>query len=337
MSRAKEAVARGLLEQYAPVLRFHESEPLRADSPAIMSDAVLEGGWGARLVDGEGTVLASAAPTAGTDVLSLDYLGDPYADGGDAEGSHRIVTAAEKPDRVADMMRSSRPELADRVFAQAVQEGKKGRVWLQYWLFYYFNDKGIEGIGDHEGDWEMVQIGLDSEYRPECAAFAQHKYGERREWDDVRKLDDDEGPPIVWVALGSHASYFRPGHYRIKGAPAIDHATGDERIEVRPAVERLDESVRWLRWPGRWGAEGGPDGPLQHRQYLKPDSWYRSKSVHTERRWRWGKLYLAAPAARPPEPRRLTARQVEGAVEVEWELEPLRPRDPNVPVRAVVS
>ena len=34
------------------------------------------------------------------------------------------------------------------------------RPWLQYWLWCYYNPKHLLGFGKHEGDWEVVQIGL---------------------------------------------------------------------------------------------------------------------------------------------------------------------------------
>jgi Subtilase family len=176
---------------------------------------------------------------------------------------------------------------------------------------------------------------------PELATFAQHTYGERRDWQHVRTLDDDpEGPPIVWVALGSHASYFEPGNYRIKRlpvpAPIFDYAKG-ERVQVRPAVERLDGSVAWLEWPGRWGADGGPEGPLQHTQYLKPRSWHRSGKVDDRRTLRIGRTFFVVTPQRPPQPRRLTARQMHDGVEIEWELSALHPDSPIAPVRVVAS
>jgi Subtilase family len=336
---AHEAVRDGLLQKYAPVLRYHDQEPLRADSPAIMTDAALPGRLGARLVSKSGDVIAAAAPSPGVDRLSLAYLGATYrGDGPRAAKTDSIVIASSDWKRDAQDMRSTHPGFADRVFAHAVQERGRGRVWLQYWLFYYFNDKGLKGLGDHDGDWETIQIGLDAAGRPELATYSQHTYGERREWKDVRKLDDDpDGPPLIWVALGSHACYFESGNYRIKRlpvpAPIFDYAKG-KRVQVRPAIERLDDSDGWLRWPGSWGADGGPEGPLQHSQFKKPFSWHSSDRVDDKRTLRIGRTFLRR---RPPEPTRLVARQDRDGVELEWELPPLHADDPSAPVRVVAS
>ena len=38
-----------------------------------------------------------------------------------------------------------------------------GEWWLQYWFFYYYNPwLPTQILGDHEGDWEMIQVALDS-------------------------------------------------------------------------------------------------------------------------------------------------------------------------------
>ena len=98
---------------------------------------------------------------------------------------------------------------------------QEGWTVLQYWLFYPFNDwrSGFFGANDHEADWEKVHVYLaqapDGELRPEWAAYASHNYSGdnlRRRWDDpeVEKVGEH---PVVYVAAGSHASYYAPGEY----------------------------------------------------------------------------------------------------------------------------
>ena len=68
---------------------------------------------------------------------------------------------------------------------------RNGGLWLQYWLFYYYNDFQLLGSlfsgGKHEGDWELVQLRLDAKERPVLAVFSQHKEAERRPWTKVAK------------------------------------------------------------------------------------------------------------------------------------------------------
>lgn len=113
-------------------------------------------------------------------------------------------------------------------------------VVIQYWFFYAYNNwrSGFFGANDHEADWELISIYLSERddvpplveelrsnghdldhlverYQPEWVAYAAHDYqGDdiRRRWDDpeVEKIDDH---PVVYVAAGSHACYFRRGEY----------------------------------------------------------------------------------------------------------------------------
>jgi hypothetical protein len=98
---------------------------------------------------------------------------------------------------------------------------QEGWTVLQYWLFYPFNDwrSGFFGANDHEADWEKVHVYLaeteDGGPRPEWVAYASHNYAGdnlRRRWDDpeVEKVGEH---PVVYVAAGSHASYYAPGEY----------------------------------------------------------------------------------------------------------------------------
>ena len=95
------------------------------------------------------------------------------------------------------------------------QRDRNGRLWLQYWLFYYYNDFQLLGPlvsgGKHEGDWELVQIRLGPSEQPEQAVYTQHKTAESRPWADVRKAGANT--PLVYVARGSHANYFRAGSH----------------------------------------------------------------------------------------------------------------------------
>ena len=69
-------------------------------------------------------------------------------------------------------------------------------------------DRGIVRTGRHAGDWEMVQVRSDAAGRPVEAVYAQHSGAERCPWSAVEKRG---GRPVVYVAHGSHAAYFRPG------------------------------------------------------------------------------------------------------------------------------
>src|SRR5581483_800728 len=77
-------------------------------------------------------------------------------------------------------------------------------IGLEYWFLYPYND----APNKHEGDWEMIALELDASEQPVQAGYASHKSGLRRAWADVEKASDDPRRPVVYIARGSHASYF---------------------------------------------------------------------------------------------------------------------------------
>ena len=152
---------------------------------------------------------------------------------------------------------------------------RRGRTWIQYWFLYADNpqDRGVARTGRHEGDWEMVQLRLSGDGRPETATYAQHSWAARCGWTGR-----------VHVANGSHASYPDRGEHGRPWPDPDDEARGDGRV-VRPQVRRFGD---WVRWPGRWGradpawwnpAESpSPQGPAFQEEggWDDPAAWHAS-------------------------------------------------------------
>ena len=88
----------------------------------------------------------------------------------------------------------------------------QGRLWLQYWLFYYYNDFQLVGPlfsgGKHEGDWELVQLRLGDDEKPVAGRLLPAQ--DRREQGVGRRPQGAQlaATPLVYVARGSHANYF---------------------------------------------------------------------------------------------------------------------------------
>jgi hypothetical protein len=127
--------------------------------------------------------------------------------------------------------------------------------WHQYWFWYLYNPWSVAGFGRHEGDWELVQLGcVDAKgERPVLLTASQHRGGEKREfW----HCELDDGRPIVYVALGSHANFFTPGD---RGEQV---ANGKGRVLADVEWRKFG---RWATWPGMWGNSTGagrsPDSP----------------------------------------------------------------------------
>jgi hypothetical protein len=220
------------------------------------------------------------------------------------------------------------PEHSGRLYGRVCEDGN--RTWLQYWFWLYYNPKNLFGFGKHEGDWEMIQIGLDDEGRPELVGYAQHDSGEARKAHKMKWVDRDGGRhPVVYVAPHSHASYFDQGaHPYVFG---IDHPSrGGPEDWLR--VEKFGD---WVRWPGHWGNServianrigNGPPSPS--KQGLK---WDHPAAFQLLLRARWlrvqlGKLmHLAGRLTFPKEPV-LSARLDGRACHVTYETQDRRSR-----------
>jgi hypothetical protein len=332
-----DARKRGLLARYSPCLVYHKQEPYWASSPGVMTDSYVEGVYANYLQRKDGTKIAQSGPSLAGKRLDLELLdGRDYGDGLKPEKSDYINAHGGTYQEDAARMQS-KPDYADKVYGRVTQ-ARGGRVWLQYWFFYLFNDKGLAGIGLHEGDWEMIQVGLGKSGEPEVATYAQHAYAEKRDdWSEVRKEGDaDAGPPLVYVALGSHAAYFEPGEHRMEPVPLLDHARGNGR-KVRPELVEISKELRWVDWPGRWGRMGGdngPTGPAFHdRQWNEPDVFHQRAKT---RRTQIGPIFFALPEdARVPAPA-LTAEREGDRVAVSYDFRAAR-RAPEPPARLLLS
>jgi len=172
------------------------------------------------------------------------------------------------------------PHYRDRIYGHVVlqQDGNviKG-AWLQYWFFYYYNDFPVVDIGDHEGDWEMVQIHVNADVQPTVAVYAQHDGQKYCPWDKVPK---ERSRPVVFIARGSHASYFHTGHH---GQDLF--IDGDNERSMR-LIRIGNNWPRWVNWPGRFGSTPGiagqfesPRGPKKHDQYLHPQAFFDNASL----------------------------------------------------------
>jgi hypothetical protein len=123
---------------------------------------------------------------------------------------------------------------------------------LQYLFFYAMNDwrSSYGGANDHEADWEQVLVYLedsgDGALRPAWVAVAAHDHSGadlRRHWLDP-ELERAGEHPVVYVAAGSHAGYYRRGEYLA-------------RIDV-PVLRPLFHVQGWLRRLARLRPPGSP-------------------------------------------------------------------------------
>jgi RsiW-degrading membrane proteinase PrsW (M82 family) len=160
-----------------------------------------------------------------------------------------------------------------------VVHASDGRVAIQYWFFYYYND----WYNKHEGDWEMIQVELDAAGQPARAVYAQHHGGTARPWSAVDTIGGTH--PKAYPALGSHADYFAGDTLYPQGADI-----GSVRIDVydrtgstdpvTPTIQLIsNEDPAWMKFAGGWGERAfgdfsGPTGPAQKGvQWTAPFTW----------------------------------------------------------------
>ena len=275
-----------LLKRFQPVLRYDSNEQFFADSAEqLMVNPGVELRR-KRTATGNGAVLARAGGE-----LALAFLAERrYADGTPVEEGDVIGAAGKDYREQYRKLRVARPELTNVVYGHAI--AVNGRIWLQYWLWYFYNDYQLSfGAGTHEGDWEMVQLRMDDQAgHPDIAVYAQHSYAEVRPWNRVERFLPDDLRPVVYVARGSHASYFEAGYHQTEAW--YDLADGKRRMKRRPVLEILGtDEPAWTRWPGRWGdtlpgkrvtkviESNSPTGPGAKKQWTDPERLLDNKVV----------------------------------------------------------
>jgi hypothetical protein len=272
---------RALAERYAPVVRLvshTDCPPGRPYTPIDVDllfgepTVALRGPWGNDLV--------KIGPTAsdlarGLYEYHLDFPGNAL-------------------DPRCDYLKWERRLIAGRapaVYAQvATDPAHPGKLALQYWLFYVFNDWN----NLHEGDWEMIQLVFDAataaqalERAPAEIGYSQHEGAERAAWNDDKLERVDGTHPVVHPAAGSHANFFGEALYLGSSAEqgvGCDDTRGPT-FDVRPVVHTIPsdptqagEKFPWIGFEGRWGELqpaffNGPTGPNLKSQWTEPISW----------------------------------------------------------------
>jgi Membrane domain of glycerophosphoryl diester phosphodiesterase len=273
---------RALAARFSPVVRLVEQteecgpgEPYRPiDVDLLFGEptVALRGPWNAE-------DLVKIGPRA-DDLVNryeyhLDFPGDPLNPGCDYERWARRLTAGSSP----------------AVYAHVAGDpGHPGKLALQYWLFYPFND--FNNL--HEGDWEMIQLVFDArdaaEARaedPESVGYSSHEGAERADWGDDKLELVDGTHPVVYPGAGSHANKFTAALYLGNSAEAgvgCDDTRGPH-LELRPVVKTIpsdadtaQKAFPWIAFEGRWGELqkaffNGPTGPNLKEQWTEPIEW----------------------------------------------------------------
>ncbi len=309
-----------LLRRHRPLLQYDSLENFHAVPVSAICEFAAPGRCNS-LHRADGSLIASVAPVREEARLELSFLGPIYGDGSPARrgdyldecgGSH-AADALELRRRTAD------PDVA---YGRARRD-EQGRLWLQYWFFFYYGDRGLLGLEQREGGWQVFQIRLGADGRPEAATCARLSSPYRLSWDQVQLAESEDGPvAVVHPARGSHAPLPRPGTFR---APVVPDHNDGAGVRVRPRVVPIgDDGPGWVLWPGRWGAtkrreyfEGdSPRGPRGH------DCWGDPGELHREAGpWAGALAAEAALLAAAPAPFAIEARREEGLAVVAYRFE----------------
>lgn len=264
--------------RYAPALYLHPSEcffPMDVDD--FLGAAAL---W-------EDRFLQPDQPVAG-----WDHTGTFLSQHNDADYYLNLPGTRDTRPFCNDYKALSSPP---SVYARVGTDPDYDRVFVQYWIPYYFNDTSPDWF-DHEGDWELVQVVFpeaqtvdqivaeNSSIRPTWVAFSQHAYVQRRDYEDVFT---DGLRPVVSVALGSHANSFAPVscNQSIIANVGIDERLPFNRSDQKPYGIKMIEDESWHNFLGKWGENwpppGNPPSPLTTRgAWADPIGWMGSNEGH---------------------------------------------------------
>ncbi len=289
-ARADLADEQRLAERHAPVIRLVEQkEECGHGEPYEPMDVDVL--WGDRTVALRGpwnrTDLVKIGPEAadldGLYEYHLDFPGNALSPGCDYERWSRRITKGSRP----------------AVYAHVVGDpGHPGKLALQYWIFYAYNDWN----NLHEGDWEMIQLVFDAEdarealgQDPVSVGYSQHEGAEQADWDDDKLEVVDGTRPVVYPAAGSHANFYDEalfvGTSAEQGVGCDDtrgpHVSIDPKVVTIPSdASAARRAFPWIGFEGRWGELqqaffNGPTGPNLKRQWREPIAWsddWRSRS-----------------------------------------------------------
>ncbi|MDH5282229.1 MAG: hypothetical protein OEW52_14000, partial [Thermoleophilia bacterium] len=223
-----------LAQTYAPVVRVQtQAEPCAEGEPYLPLDVdvlfanvevAFRGPW-------DTVNLVKVAPTAaelgrGYPQYHLDFPGNALDAGCDYDQWAKRIAEGTEPTTYA------------RVVTEAARPGK---LALQYWFYYAFNDFNNK----HEGDWEMIQLIFDAPDAeaalaagPSEVGYSQHEGAERATWGESKLELVDATHPVVYPAVGSHANFFEPALYL--GRSAAQGVGCDETLaphsDLRPVV-----------------------------------------------------------------------------------------------------
>ncbi len=182
------------------------------------------------------------------------------------------------------------------------REGYSDHKTIQYWMFYPYNALchlpfcynpnatgcGVEGA--HEGDWERITV-IYSKSQDKAVRVYMASHDAEGRYYSPRQITWIDDHPIVYSAVGSHASYSKAGTF-YRGILPADHTNQGTPIETwtldNYVIENCDTwgcldvagVPNFIKYSGFWGELGatfaniapgnGPIGPAYRREFFDP-------------------------------------------------------------------
>jgi hypothetical protein len=261
------------IRTYAPVLRFHPDEthfPLNADAFIAVStlrwnhdgcpptEKATQGSVDASWL-GRGEYHARLARSALAGIHACELYGDGY------KSSQRTAPYNHVDGTMND-------EIAEGFYLDLDDSQRGGdlgsaRSYFQakgdsiaYWVSYGYNSWS----DDHEGDWEHVVVELDARDALRRVVFYHHNCNEALTRDELKDGARGSGfrqgtfQPIVWVAKGSHGSYWREATFPDASRCQIgidETRSGGQTWDTSGSLQSLT-SRPWYGYGGAWGQPG---------------------------------------------------------------------------------
>ncbi len=276
----KEQEVDPLLLKFAPVIKLHPEEYYEFKEISGLMDY-------SNLMNGE--ELISGAPTKTNNISNLSNSRDYSMDFVNID----VNEPYDLPD--PNIFLNYSPTIYSRI-----EEDEYGFKHLQYFFFFPFqNYKHM----NHEGDWEYVEVILNSANKIHSVTYYFSVFAET--YFDNTLLDFfNETHPIVYVAKGSHNTYGSLEPYNFQDIPFFPEDFAEEMLfwekvfrivkqtdsvdeagktiyprtlsENGYILEQIDKNTPWANYEGRWGQDAkaflrkGPRSPQYDARF---DNW----------------------------------------------------------------
>lgn len=228
-----------MLHTYSPRLWLHPKEKYLPTDPShflAQSSLWIRGLWGlARKIVQRGSVEASELGFGSTGAY-LRLAGLELRQPASVFFQQRIfdpfyLKHEPRTDEASHEILSDTPPVFWKLGSEALMKElqpidsppRRKRILVEYWFHYPYSYATSIGIGNHQGDWEGIAALIELEATPKgalshrllAAYYAAHEGGT---WHCATETNRR---PEAFVALGTHATYFREGTHRSSFLPDV--------------------------------------------------------------------------------------------------------------------